>query len=223
MEIMRPRLLVVGDSFFHRDPEFPGQHWSEMLPDYEIDNRACSGNSIGIILRDLVHGLECSPDAVVIGFTGSDRIEFKNTNPYIDREWITSCHRHELNQDQKLLMTLYQLFTVPAWNIAGVGWQIIGALHTLKSLNIPFVYSLGMFECVLDDTANLEQSSMSCIVDQFSQFDKHKIDFNLATYPPAWQTSSPMFHVPDPKWQQKFAAEVTTKLKMIDTPSIDLL
>jgi hypothetical protein len=223
MEVTKPRLLIVGDSYFYRDPDFPDQHWSEMLPDYEIDNRAFSGNSTGMILRDLTNGLKPSPAAVVIGFTGTDRIEFKNTNPYINREWITSAFSHELNQDQKLLITLYQSLTDPAWNIASVGWQIVGALHTLKRLNIPFVYSLSIFECMLKAHNNIEQSGMSRIVDQFSQFDKHKIDFNLATYPPDLQTSSPQFHVPDINWQQKFAAEVTTKLKTIDTPLINLL
>ena len=28
--------LLVGDSFMTRDIDYPGQHWSEMLPEYDV-------------------------------------------------------------------------------------------------------------------------------------------------------------------------------------------
>ena len=215
MEIIKPRLLVVGDSFFYRDPKFPGQHWSEMLPDYEIDNRAEPGHSIHMILLDLAEGLTHSPDAVVIGFTGTNRIEFKNSNSDYKKQWVTSAHKHLLNRDQELLVTLYQSLTDPSWRTSGACWQIIGALNVLKSLNIPFVYSLGIFQTQIQMAKLLTQYS-DIVKDYLSRFALHSLDLNLATYPPDLLTTSPLFHVPDPNWQRRFADEVTTKLKTLD-------
>jgi len=215
MEVKKPKLLIVGDSFFYRDAEFLGQHWSEMLPGYETDNRAYPGHSIGMILRDLVEGLASGADAVVIGFTASGRIEFENTNANVGRQWITSQHRHLLNQDQKLLMTLRQSLTDPEWDNIGAFWQVIGTLSMLKSRNIPFVYSLGIYQLHLPDTKLLAQHS-DLVKDQLSRFSSHALVNNLATYPLELQTKSPLFHVPDRAWQSQFAAEVDEKLKTLD-------
>ena len=50
------KLLVVGDSFMHPDVDFPGQHWSEMLPEYEILMYSISGSSNGIIAHQFYKG-----------------------------------------------------------------------------------------------------------------------------------------------------------------------
>ena len=70
------RLLVVGDSFMQRDPDFPGQHWSEMLPEYEVINHAQSGISNAIIAYNFWQGLSHKPEAVILGCTMPDRLEF---------------------------------------------------------------------------------------------------------------------------------------------------
>jgi len=216
MEKTKPRLLVVGDSFFSVDSKFPGQHWSEMLPDYQVINHAYPGNSIGIILHDLIDGLKHSPDAVVIGFTNPGRIEFENTHVEVNRQWITNQHRHLLNQDQKLLMTLRQSLTTPVWENFNTFWQIVGALSVLKNWNIPFVYSLGIYQQSMADTELLIQHS-DVVNTQLSRFALHAIELNLAAYPLELQTNfNPLFHVPDPDWQSRFANEVITKLKTLD-------
>lgn len=211
----KPRLLIVGDSFFSRDEQFPNQHWSEMLPDYDVDNRACPGHSVRMILRDLVEGLASGADAVVIGFTVAGRIEFENMVGIFKKLWITSCHKHRLNADQKLFMTLYESLTDPEWDVIGTFWQIIGALSMLKSKNIPFVYSLGAYQ-LSQPTTKLSKQHGIVVNDQLARFSSHALDLNLATYPSSLQTQSPVFHVPDRLWQSQFAAEVNEKLKTLD-------
>jgi hypothetical protein len=169
-----------------------------------------------MILYDLVEGLAAGADAVVIGFTGASRVEFENTTDEINRPWITSNHRHLLNSDQKLFMTLRESLTDSKWENFGAFWQIIGALGMLKSLNIPFVYSLGIYQLHLPDIELLTQYS-NIVNAQLARFSSHALDLNLATYPLHLQTlSSPLFHVPDHSWQSQFASEVNEKLKTLD-------
>jgi hypothetical protein len=214
--MIKPRLLIVGDSFFYPDVAFPGQHWSEMLPDYNVDNRAYPGNSINIIQHSLLEGLKTNPAAVVIGFTNPGRIEFKNTIDNVPGQWITSLHRHLLNSDQKLMVQLYMSLTDSNLTNFGAFWQILGILHFLKNLNIPFVYSLGTFQLQVQFTPALTDNNTVANA-EIAQFDKHKIDLNLSSYPDELQhRTSPIFHVPDPVWQSGFANEVMTKLKTLD-------
>jgi hypothetical protein len=153
---------------------------------------------------------------VVIGFTNPGRIEFENTHVEVNRQWITNQHRHLLNQDQKLLMTLRQSLTNPVWENFSAFWQIVGALSVLKNQNIPFVYSLGIYQQLMAVTELLIQHS-DVVNTQLSRFAFHAIELNLATYPLELQTNfNPLFHVPDPDWQSRFANEVITKLKTLD-------
>lgn len=211
----KPRLLIVGDSFFSKDEQFPNQHWSEMLPDYDVDNRACPGHSVRMILRDLVEGLASGADTVVIGFTVAGRIEFEHMVGIFKKSWITSCHQHRLNSEQKLFMTLHESLTDPEWDNIGTFWQITGALSMLKTKNIPFVYSLGSYQMSMP-TTKLSKQHGNVVNDQLARFSSHALDLNLATYPLSLQTSSPVFHVPDRLWQSQFAAEVNEKLKTLD-------
>ena len=212
----KPRLLIVGDSFFYPDVAFPGQHWSEMLPDYNVDNRAYPGNSINIIQLSLLEGLKANPAAVVVGFTNPGRIEFKNTIDNVPGQWITSLHRHLLNSDQKLMVQMHM--ALADYNLINFGafWQILGILHFLKNSNIPFVYSPGTFQLQVQFTPALTDNNTVTNA-EIAQFDKHKLDLNLSTYPQELQqVQSPIFHVPDPIWQSGFANEVMTKLKTLD-------
>jgi hypothetical protein len=214
--MIKPRLLIVGDSFFYPDVAFPGQHWSEMLPDYNVDNRAYPGNSINIIQHSLLEGLKTNPAAVVIGFTNPGRIEFKNTIDNVPGQWITSLHRHLLNSDQKLMVQLYMSLTDSNLTNFGAFWQILGILHFLKNLNIPFVYSLGTFQLQVPVTPILTDN-ITVVNAEIAQFDKHNMNLNLSTYPDELQHRvSPAFHILDPDWQSGFASEVMTKLKTLD-------
>jgi hypothetical protein len=216
VEVIKPKLLIVGDSFFYPDAAFPGQHWSEMLPDYDVDNRAYPGNSINIIQLSLLEGLKTNPAAVVIGFTNPGRIEFKNNIANVTGQWITNLHQHLLNNDQKLMAQMHM--ALADYNLINFGafWQILGILHFLKNLNIPFVYSLGTFQLQVQFTPALIDNDTVTNA-EIAQFDKHKLGLNLSTYPQELQqVQSPIFHVPDPQWQSGFANEVMTKLKTLD-------
>jgi hypothetical protein len=216
MEITQPRLLIVGDSFFSRDKDFPDQHWSEMLPDYDVDNRAMPGSSISMIQHSLIEGLKDNPAAVVIGFTNPGRIEFKNNGANIPGRWVTHLHRHLLTNDQKLLTQLYMSLTDSNLTNFGAFWQILGILHFLKNLNIPFVYSLGSFQLQVPVTPALT-NNITVVNAEIAQFDKHNMNLNLSTYPDELQHRvSPAFHILDPNWQSGFASEVMTKLKTLD-------
>jgi hypothetical protein len=216
VEVTRPRLLIVGDSFFSTDTAFPGQHWSEMLPNYEVINHAYPGNSVGIIQADLLQGLAQTPDAVIIGFTEAGRTEFENSNADVDRRWITTQHHKFLNSDQKLLATLSGALLDNEITQFKLFWQILGTLYFLKSLNIPFLYSMGIYQKHYLDV-KLIQLYKEFITEQLDQFKSHAIDLNLATYPLELQTPfNPLFHVPDPVWQSGFANEVITKFKTLD-------
>jgi hypothetical protein len=216
MEVTRPRLLIVGDSFFSRDKAFPNQHWSEMLPDYDVDNRAVSGSSISMIQHSLIEGLNYNPAAVVIGFTNPGRIEFKNNVDDLHGQWITHLHQHLLTNDHKLLTQLYMSLTDSNLTNFGAFWQILGILHFLKNLNIPFVYSLGSFQLQVPFTPALT-NNITMVNAEIAQFDKHNMNLNLSTYPDELQHRvSPAFHVLDPVWQSGFANEVMTKLKTLD-------
>jgi hypothetical protein len=216
MEVTRPKLLIVGDSFFSQDSDFPGQHWSEMLPAYDVDNRARPGNSINIIQLSLLEGLKANPDAVVIGFTNPGRIEFKNDIADVPWPWVTSVHRHLLTSDQKLMTQLH--LALADYNLINFGafWQILGILHFLKNLNIPFVYSPGTFQLQVQFTPALTDNNTVTNA-EIAQFNKHRLSLNLSKYPQELQqVQSPIFHVPDPVWQSRFANEVITKLKTLD-------
>jgi hypothetical protein len=112
-------------------------------------------------------------------------------------------------------MTLRQSLTNPVWENFGAFWQIVGALSVLKNRNIPFVYSMGIYQQLIAVTELLTRNS-DIVNTQFSRFESHALNLNLATYPLELQTKSPLFHVPDGAWQSQFAAEVKEKLKTLD-------
>jgi hypothetical protein len=86
----------------------------------------------------------------------------------------------------------------------------------LKSLNIPFLYSMGIYQKHYLDV-KLIQHHKEFITGQLDQFKSHAIDLNLAMYPLELQKDfDPLFHVPDSGWQSRFANEVITKLKTLD-------
>jgi hypothetical protein len=113
-------------------------------------------------------------------------------------------------------MTLHQSLAEPMWENFGAFWQIVGALSFLENWNIPFVYSLGIYQKLIPVTELLLQHS-NLVNAQMARFSSHALVNNLATYPLELQTLfDPLFHVPDPAWQSNFANEVITKLKMLD-------
>ena len=208
---MKKKLLVVGDSFMHPDPEYAGQHWSEMLPDYEISMFSQSGSSNGMIANQFFEGLELNPDAAVIGFTASDRIEFKlEARPEDARNnnsWITGSHA-ALNSVQKIAADYYATAVCQDMQFFKNLLLARSLLLTLEKKKIPFAYTCNLLFNHLDDQEGQAQ------VDKYlGEFEQHRCPTNLATYP-NWK-ASPGFHTDDPEWQTRFAHEVHTILKII--------
>jgi hypothetical protein len=208
---MKKKLLVVGDSFMRPDPEYPGQHWSEMLPEYDVIMYSQSGSSNGMIANQFFKGLELNPDAVVIGFTASDRIEFKlEARPEDARNnnsWITGSHA-ALNSVQKIAADYYATAVCQDMQFFKNLLLARSLLLTLEKKKIPFAYTCNLLFNHLDDQEGQAQ------VDKYlDEFEQHQCPTNLATYS-NWK-ASPGFHTDDPEWQNRFAHEVHTILKII--------
>jgi hypothetical protein len=74
-------VVVCGDSWMCRDPEFPGTHFSELLEDrYSVTNLARAGVSNVEIGFQLKQTVELNPDYVIIAKTSPDRIEIPIVN-----------------------------------------------------------------------------------------------------------------------------------------------
>ena len=198
---MKKKLLVVGDSFMCQDPRYPGQHWSELLPDFDVINLGRSGWSNCLIALTLMEYVSANvPDAVVLGFTDPLRLEFAAQDRHgPDRQWITSSHANVLTADEKLCRDYFTV-TRDLRLEANKSAMLIGnSLSMLKDMQIPFAFNYMIFESFLPQIIELQQQRLG-------QFRAQQISYNLAMDDPdAWLKSDPMFHVNDMNKQRKFA------------------
>ena len=200
---MKQKLLVVGDSFMKPDPDFPGQHWSEMLDNFQVDNRAQDGSTNAMIAERLWSALDSAPDAVVLGFTMSDRLEFDSSKEHFaltGRKWYTSGATNLQSSDESLAGTYYKA-TVSHAMMDFKGFLIARSmLLTLEKLKIKFAWTLnGLYYHY--NTPNRE--FVDPILDDLKYCE---IPTNFVHYPEF--KTSPGFHVDDPAWQSRFAQEV---------------
>jgi hypothetical protein len=197
------KLLVVGDSFMHPDLNFPGQHWSEMLTEYEILMLSQPGSTNGMIAWQFFEGLKLKPDAVVMGFTEVNRIEFKLSEEQQKvgkRIWASNGHGH-LTSDQKLLVDLYIALVDDDMNRFRSCVMARSLFLTCEQYGIPYAYTLnGLF----NNLTPLPYPSDANVNNMLGEFS-HRMCVNLATYPHF--KTSPGFHTDDPAWQQRFAQE----------------
>ena len=198
---MKKKLLVVGDSFMCQDPTYPGQHWSELLPDFDVINLARSGWSNCLIALTLMEYVSAStPDAVVLGFTDPLRLEFAAQGRHgPDRPWVTSSHANILTADEKLCRDYFTVTRDLQMEVNKSAMLIGNLLGMLKDMQIPFAFNYMIFELFLSQINELQQQRLS-------QFQHQHIPYNLAMDDPdAWKKSDPMFHVHDMNKQKKFA------------------
>lgn len=198
---MKKKLLVVGDSFMHPDWNYPGQHWSEMLLDYEILMYSESGSSNSIIARNFFQGLKQNPDAVVLGFTMNNRLEFLHQPT---GKWVGSAMVPRLTPDQKLTAEYYCATSDESMNLFKSCVLARSLLLTCEKLNIPYAYSLNQ---LFNNLATLPYPSAPEVIELLGEFSHRMCATNLATYPHF--TMHPGFHTDDPEWQKRFANEVT--------------
>jgi hypothetical protein len=198
---MKKKLLVVGDSFMCQDPRYPGQHWSELLPAFDVVNLGRSGWSNCLIALSAMEYVSAStPDAVVLGFTDPLRLEFAahgRHGPEI--AWVTSNHTRALTADEKLCRDYFSATRDLQLEVNKSAMLISNLLGMLQALEIPFAFNYMMFETFLPQITELQQQRLS-------QFQHQHIPYNLAIdNPDAWSKSDPMFHVDDINKQKKFA------------------
>lgn len=199
---MTPTLLIVGDSFMQADPAYPGQHWSEMMLEYNVINLAKSGNSLSLIQLSLYQGLaQHRPQAVMLGLTDPLRIDFSNNEDY-----YTNCHVQRLTSDQKTAAKYFQVTTdVALQGIKGL-MQILSMLDLLQKHCVKYAFSLSLFEEFMKQT-----TIPDFLRQEFVRHQSYQVDVNLNHY--QHQTHTPTYHVDSLDWQRRFAQSVQKILK----------
>ena len=199
---VKKKLLVVGDSFMHPDVNFPGQHWSEILPEYEILMYSISGSSNGIIAHQFYKGMECDPDVVVLGFTEPNRLEFNHNST-----WITGSNRLA-SSEQQLVADLYKVHSSHEMLMIKDCSVVRGILSTLQDKKVPYAWTLNL---LFNNQSKLPFPSDPWVNKILGDFFYRMTPTNLATYQ-GWK-ANPGFHVDDPVWQTRFSSEIREILK----------
>jgi len=209
---IKSTLLVVGDSFMTTDERRQGQHWSEMITDYHVINLAQSGCTNFMISVQVMQALEThNIDAVVLGFTEKNRLEF----PYkpgqltpTNRQWYASGSTALMNNDESMADLYHKVSACPEMVGIKSYTAIRSTLLTLHVKMIPYAWTPGL----LDN----DKSNYCCDNDPWwklwlSEFESHKVPLNLATYPEFKMI--PGYHTDDPEWQSRFAKQAVEILK----------
>ncbi len=199
---MKPTMLIIGDSFMSHDERHPGEHWSEMLPEYRVVNTAKAGASLSSIVESLIDGLAQDPDVVVVGLTDEARLSFEhNGNTY------SSCHAWELTSDQKLLYTLWLAVMSAKYRYILAYSQISFIFETLRQRNIPFVWHPGLFKSI-DRELPLSPmyEKLDFVLERYSHCE---IKQDIYQHP---HLDHPIFHIDNREWQMQFANTVRTML-----------
>lgn len=198
------KLLVVGDSFMHPDKNYPGKHWSEMLHEYEIIMRSISGCSNGMIAYQFFEGLKLNPDAVVMGFTMPDRIEFliPPGQDYDNRIWYSSGNS-ALNNDQRLAVDLFRATTDDNMNLFKSCVMARCMFLECERRRLPYAFNYnGLCNAI-------PSSLIESIIGEFSSRRCSNLNGHIFK-------TSPGFHNDDPEWQHRMATEVRQILTTVD-------
>ena len=200
---MKPTMLVIGDSFMSQDEKHPGEHWSEMLHEYNVVNLAEGGASLAWIAEQLMDGLAYNPAVAVVGLTDEARIAFEY-GPKI----YSSCHDWELTSDQKLFYKFWLAVMSAKYRHILACTQISFIFETLQNHNIPFVWHKCLF-----NSAEQNHSTLGNDATRFNfVFEKYA---HCELTQDIWQhkhVRHPTFHIDNQEWQAGFANNVRTLL-----------
>lgn len=202
---MKKKLLVVGDSFMRPDPDFPGQHWSEMLPEYDVIMNSQSGASNGIIAYKFFDGMKQNPDAVVLGFSLPGRVEFRHND-----SWVTDA-KEGLTKDHYLATDLYNALSCQDMNHLKSCTIARALLSYCELKRIPYAWNLNL---LFSNRAELPYPSDPTVREILGDFLYRMTATNLATYHAP--KAVPGFHVDNAEWQSRFANEARTLLQSVD-------
>lgn len=200
----------MGDSFMCRDPKFMHQHWSEMLPAFDVVNLSRAGWSNALIALTVLEYISNNAvDAVVLGFTDPLRLEFAAQGRHgADNAWITTNHDAVLTSDEKKCRDYFKVTRDLAVEANKSAMLISNLFSILDSLQIPFVFNYMMFEDFCKQLHPVQKQYL----DRFTHL---QIPHNLALDNlNSWRVSTPMFHVADIEQQKKFAKHVEHQLTL---------
>lgn len=195
-------VAVVGDSFMRPDPRCPGQHFSEMLAPWQVSCYAEDGSSNTLIALQLFQALRSSPDAVILGFTLMDRLEFDVTDamkrPHM--RWVTNVRAPADAKDVQDTMTLYRATASHDMMFVRSLLMVRACLMTLVNQGTAFAYCLnGLWQ----HPQNNRQHWQQLIIGDFAD---REITKNFTFYPHL-KFGTPCYHVDDIDWQREFAGQ----------------
>ena len=196
-------MYVFGDSFMTQDTAFPGEHWTELVADYDVVMRSQSGCSNGMIAYEVLQSLKELPDAVVLGFTAEMRLNFDASDTDDGRLWRNNGNSF-ITEHEKLACDYYAATVSERMVLIETYLKMRGLFLTLERHKIPYAWTPMM----LDN--NLAQPRCETLdwIDILSEFDAKKTPLNLSTYPVF--SSNPGFHTHNHSWQLQFAQQAQT-------------
>jgi hypothetical protein len=146
--------------------------------------------------------MECDPDAVVLGFTEPNRLEFNH-----DSTWITGANRLA-SSEQQLVADLYKVHSSHEMLMIKDCSVVRGILSTLQDKKVPYAWTLNL---LFNNFSKLPFPSDPWVNKILGDFYYRMTPTNLATYQ-GWKTN-PGFHVDDLVWQTRFSSEIREILK----------
>ena len=192
------RVVIVGDSFMNPDVRYPGQHFSEMLGSVETIVLSTNGSSMGMILDQIIQGLDHKPDGVIIGFTAADRVEYLR-QAGCGGPWVPSGAVGGMTAEQKTLDLLWHTQNDRFMSDTKGHAMASGIMTMLDHLCIPFAWTPNL---LYSDMTNPNRERLKSML---APFVHRRTATNFTRY--GKFVDSPGFHVDDPEWQQRFAKE----------------
>lgn len=197
----KPRLLICGDSYMAFDPQGPEyniDHWATHLQSIvDIDNRAVPGASNTQTHIQLIDAISTyTPDYIVLGFTGSYRLEFDRT--------LTSIYP-DIEFEKQTLHTMYKMHVDVDIEVCRNMFVANSCIELAKSVS-PTVYSLNLLESFFA-SANMARTLKTKLVNnQLSNSLVGHAEFapndnNYRTY-----------HVKDKQILKEYARQIIDKL-----------
>lgn len=203
-ELATKRVLIVGDSFMKPDPYYPGQHFSEMLGNTSVHCLAQNASSNAMIAMQMFEGIVDTVDAIILGFSTFDRIEFDAVENHMTAQgwrWYSNNCIPNNKKDQKLTVDYVRATASHDMMYIKSLLLVRSCLLTLTVKKIPFAFSLnGLY----DHPNNNRTKWLKQLLDDFQACE---ISTNLFLYPNLTFDTGPSFHVPSVDWQSQFANE----------------
>lgn len=206
---MKPTLAVLGDSYMRQDRDYPGLHFSEMLPEYDVRIYAQDGASMGMIAYQFDRAMQDGMQAFIIGLGAHNRLEFWTTEDHGDNEqqrlWYCGNRHVLLTPEQAETALGYQLHACEGMSNYKALLMAKSMFLDLEKKRIPFAWTWNLN--VIDDHGRWAWLHYPVL----ESFEDRCTKINFGNYRPF--ADKPGFHVPDRTWQESFARQCQEILK----------